>query len=302
VTLGGETVAFTARLAGDRLTLTIDGADMVFVRGGGKGATTAGEKRARAKPARGKRHRSPDGYELRAPRGWKMADRGGRLLLGSDTEAGLIVVGFEPGAFKPRRSAAEVTRSMAAEGVSIRFARGRMRRGSWIAEGRGRAANGKAAWARLILMRARHGTLAILATSTARDAANLRARGDQIRRSVRFFAPTTSAASRAIAGVYTHYQDTSGMTASGGFEATISLCPGGRYGYRAASSFAGNQGGAHASETRERGRWRASGTARSGTLVITHDSGKTERLRYRRTSNGIVIGSRDYLRAGRRCR
>lgn len=38
------------------------------------------------------------GWELTIPSGWKHSEQGGRLLLGSDTEAGLIIAWFAPGA------------------------------------------------------------------------------------------------------------------------------------------------------------------------------------------------------------
>jgi len=98
---------FQAALQGDTLYLSFDGdAPLTFSRSQGASIQPAqpapAPQLAAAGPApasaTGKKFRSElDGYELKAPKNWKLAEQAGRILLGSDTEPGLIVAWYVPG-------------------------------------------------------------------------------------------------------------------------------------------------------------------------------------------------------------
>lgn len=104
---------FQAALQGETLYLSFDGdAPLAFSRSGRtKGPDQAAPTNPAATPtaplaatgpapssATGKKFRSElDGYELKAPKNWKLAEQAGRILFGSDTEPGLIVAWYVPG-------------------------------------------------------------------------------------------------------------------------------------------------------------------------------------------------------------
>src|SRR5688500_14191590 len=52
---------------------------------------------ASAQVAGGKHRVEAEGWEIKAPATWKVASKGSQALFGSETEAGLIVAGFEAG-------------------------------------------------------------------------------------------------------------------------------------------------------------------------------------------------------------
>lgn len=253
--------------------------------------------------AQGAAHRAEyEGWSLRVPRAWKHREQGGRLLLGGDTEAGLIVV-----LPTPAKDAAGLQQGLVSLlgdvgmfpppplPTAARLAGG----AAFYTEVQGTANTGEAARVRAVAVVGPRTSIAVVGATTP-DAARfgtLSRRVDSIARSVRFFEPKVSPGQRFVAGEWWSFTSGSTATSHGGTEGSLAFCPGGRYVTSSESSYQGTldstgtytgtpgtlsgEGGWLASgRSGGAGRWRAVGNAQAGVVHVTYPNGTTGQIRY----------------------
>ena len=335
--LGGGSITFTARVtaAGIRVTLQ-DGNVELYRRAG---AAAPGEARrsppARGAPvapptsnaeaagpapgrhgavSRGRVHKQPyEGWSFRIPRGWKSARKGDTVLLGGMREAGLIMVQAKAttSVAVMQQGLGQVLARLGVFPATPRLRRVRLVSGPAVyAEARGRTRDGKAIRVRAVGVMCKRGTVAVigLTTTDGNKFAVLRRRIDGIARSLKFFKPRVSPARRLLAGEWYSFSRAWSATGGGGSEATLSLCPDGRYFSSWDASYSGHAGksGAwgQAAQSGGAGRWRAMGGRQKGTVVVTRGNGSTVQIRYSVQSNSVVyFDGRKYARSSwKRCR
>jgi hypothetical protein len=160
--------------------------------------------------ATGARHRAElDGYELRAPAGWKLVDKGGRLLLGSDVEAGLIVAWYAPGLGLVELQQ-HARRGLDEDGVALRPLG--EARGLKVAGGQalavdlgGQGADGVALQARAVGVVGPRGSVVVVGLTTPDKLAGLGGRVEQVAAAVRFFEPKVPKGNHLLRGALCHW-------------------------------------------------------------------------------------------------
>jgi hypothetical protein len=256
-------------------------------------ATTSSPDRVEPPAARGsgtKHTVEAWGVTLTLPAGWKAVERDGAVLLGSDTEAGLILVRFA------RKTGLASLRQMYAEGLqedgAYLFPSGaatEQRAGANAAlagDLAGAAGDGTALQARALGVMSTFGdAVIVLGITTPPQAAALRPRVEQVAASLAFAKPRELPAASFLAGDYWVYSGSSGYST----ERKLTLCQDGRFHRGSESGGSGrltNQYGdvtgtyGAVGTTGGAGRWSASGDQRSGTLILQGADGRTDEVPY----------------------
>jgi hypothetical protein len=214
----GASGRFVATTDGARLTVNAEGAaPFVLERGGAAGpplaalveeaagaAGSAGSRSAppqeppagaapalAGRPATGERvYDQYRGWEVKKPPGWKHTVRDGLVVLGHDTEPGVILVGYRPGVSFEQAAAAidgEIRKLGATPAGAPRAASVGAGR-ALIAELSG-VANGTAVHGRAVAVAGPSGVLVVLGLTTPDKLAGLRPRVDAVAMAARFFTP-----------------------------------------------------------------------------------------------------------------
>lgn len=223
------------------------------------------------------------GLGFTVPPNWRAADRDGLLLLGSDTEAGLMILRFLPRTTREEllasyregvQDANLIAQPVAeAEPFDVPGATGL----AGVMEGQ--AQDGTTLRVRSIAVLSRHGgAVVLLALTTPPQFARLQARADALARSVVFTAAPKAA---PIAGDYQYFY----MASGGGYsrESRLTLCASGRFRISGELAGSGAAGSAYTSND-QGGSWSATGDASGGTLVLQGDGG-TRSLPWRVSTN-----------------
>ncbi len=242
------------------------------------------------------------GLDLSLPPGWKAAERDGVVLLGSDTEAGLIVVRFMPTADR-QMLATGYNQGLQEDGVRLapttaieEFAAGANR--GLAGELGGMAQNGTRLSARVIGVLTAFGDAAIfLGVTTPEKYAQLKPRVEALAAGASFTKPKIPPANLTVAGQYYYiFMSTSGSSYSR--EDSLSLCGNGMF--RRKGEMSGSQGYAWGVATANQyaGSWSADGDGQSGTITLTYRNGGAERLRYQKSGLDIVLNGKKYGRFG----
>lgn len=264
------------------------------------------------------RHRSPEGWELRAPKAWKLGAQGARVVFGSDTEAGLMVAWYAHGV------TLEQMEQLAAQGIQEQGVsllptapprRVKLKAGPGVAvELGGTGADGVPVRARAVGVAGPRGAVAVLGLTSAEKFDRLKGRVDEVASSVRFFKPEVSAAMRLLSGGWWHYRGSSSGGAGESFASTsterkVALCPDGRFfdnsetsayfdtGYKAAERSAATYGsGTQASaygggQNARAGRWTAVGNQQTGTITLTLPNGVSRQVGYRMQTDPSACSS-----------
>lgn len=236
--------------------------------------------------ARGKPYRAEaDGAQIIIPDGWVYREEEHGLILGSDSEPGLIVVWI---ARVDTPEAVEREMSEALAGTGGRFGplehrqKIRLNAGEGIiAEASGMDGQGVAVRARLAAMKGKGFSVFVagLTTNELEKMGSIRSRVDSMIRSVSFFAVDRSRSANLVAGQWWSYSGASGTSGGGGSERTLAFCPDGRYFESSESGYYGSGWGT-ASSGSSAGRWTASGTERSGTVRVTFQDGSSREYSY----------------------
>lgn len=249
------------------------------------------------------------GVELRVPAGWRSGEHNGALLMGSDSEAGLIVVRYLPKTTKAELvsgyqsgvNEGGVRLSPSGEAQEFKAQGGTALSG----ELSGATAEGSTLKAQSVAVLSRWGGAAVVFGLTDEaHFAGLRPRVEEIAKSLRFREPKAPQGAEVLAGRFEYvYVSKSGSYSR---EAKITLCADGRFtkgGELAGSGSAGSAVSAH----NNGGTWSSEGDGESGQLTLLYGNGATETLPYRvsrdprdRSAYGpaVSIGDTKYQRTG----
>ena len=228
---GGDQETFVGTVSGDTLKLVFDGDQEgaeTFSRGGK--AAPAPEAPAgpmgmapEAQAPTGKAQAAPQvgaatggvykdeggGWSIRAPQNWKFGEKGGRVLFGSDTEAGLIVAWYAPG------TTYEQMQQISAQGINedgLALSPTAAPQPVQVPGGKGLGVDlqgtgqdGQPLVARVVGVAGAQGAVAVLGLTTAQQIQQLRPKVDAMAKSVAFFAPKVGAGAQLLRGTLCNY-------------------------------------------------------------------------------------------------
>lgn len=299
-------LTYSYQVKNERLTVAGGGLAqaLVFERSTGEPApATTPEASAQSQPASSAgRYSHPYwGLSFAVPQAWKANEREGLLLLGSDTEAGLIVVRFERSVTK-QTMLTEYAKGLSEEGVTLTPAAqaedysAAANRGV-AGELAGMAANGSRLRARVIAVQSQFGDAAVfLGLTTQEKYAGVKARVEEVAASVLFTQPKIPPANQMVAGNYYYiYVSPSGGTYSR--EDKLMLCANGMFS-RGGEMYGNFSVGSAATQSGYFGTWTADGDGLNGAIHLMYRNGKTESMRYQKSGPDIILNGKKYGRNG----
>ncbi len=244
------------------------------------------------------------GATFPVPGGWRAGEKDGMVLLGGDTEAGIIVVRFFPNttraqaiaAFKSGLHEAGVNADPIGEPVPFAGKKG------LAGELAGQDQTGAQLKIRTVALFTNEGaTLSVVGITSVEKYATLKARTDAVAAGAVFKKPPRSG---ALAGNYQFiYVSKSGSYSR---EASINLCQSGRFTKKGEMAGSGSSGSAVAWNG-DSGTWTAVGDAMSGTISLTFDGGGSVDVPYQTSTNpkdrsaygaAVQIGNDLYQKTG----
>jgi len=239
------------------------------------------------------------GISFNKPSGWKVGERPGLLLMGSDTEAGLIIIRLARKATL-NQLIQEYGEGVHEEGLNLmptiqaqEFAAGR--NPAVAGELAGAAQDGARIRARTVSVASPFGDAAVVFGMTTEEKyAGLKPRVESIARSFQFAQPKTPPVLEAIAGQW-FYISTSSFGSS---ERYLNLCSDGRFSENSSIYSSGSAGTAYGEGGGGAAQWSAEGDANQGTVTVTYPNGRTSEFQYRRGGGGLYVGGRKYVRYG----
>lgn len=252
-----------------------------------------------AATTRGSRYRHDNwGISFVTPPGWKVGERQGLLLMGSDTEAGLIIIRLAR-----RTSLQQLVQDygegMQEEGLQLmptvqaqEFPAGQNQAAA--GELAGVAQDGARIRARAVAVASPFGDAAVvLGMTTEEKYAGLKPRVESIASSFQFSQPQAPPVLEAIAGQYYYISSSS----YGSSERYIDMCSDGRFSSRSGTYSTGGAGTAYG-EGGQSAQWTAEGGGNQGVIVVTYPNGNTERYEYRRSGSDLNVNGRTFARYG----
>jgi len=249
------------------------------------------------------------GVRLTVPAGWRAGEKDGMLLIGGESEAGLIIVRFVQQVSR-EAMLAEYGRGLHEQGINL------MPSGpaqDWKAPGgqavagelAGSGPNGLQYRARAIGLFSRFGGgLIAFGLTTADKYATVKARTEAVAQSVSFKAVKAPKGADLLAGRYEYVY----VAPQGGYtrEAKITLCSDGRFSKGGEMSGSGSAGSAVTNHNNG-GTWSSQGDALQGQITLSYNNGQRETLPYRvsqdardRSAYGaaVTIGNTKYQKSG----
>ena len=239
------------------------------------------------------------GLSFAVPPGWKVGERQGFLLMGSDTEAGLIIVRLA------RRTTLEQLvqdygEGMQEEGLQLmptmqaqEFPAGRNR--AVAGELAGTAQDGAQIRARTIAVASPFGDAAVvLGMTTEEKYSGLKPRVESVASSFSFTQPQAPPVLEAIAGQWYYFSGSS----FGSSERYLNLCSDGRFSENSSIYSSGSAGTAYGEGGGGTAQWTADGDENQGTVTVTYPNGETSQFQYQRSGGGLYVGDRKYARYG----
>ena len=253
-----------------------------------------------AAPTRGSRYRHDNwGVSFVTPPGWKVGERQGLLLMGSDTEAGLIIIRLA------RRTGLQQLvqdygEGMQEEGLQLmptvqaqEFPAGQNQ--AVAGELAGVAQDGARIRARTVAVASPFGDAAVVLGMTTEDKyAGLKPRVESIASSFQFSQPQAPPVLEAIAGQWFYFSSSS----FGSSERYLNLCSDGRFSESSNIYSSGSAGTAYGEGGGGTAQWTADGDENQGTVTVTYPNGKTSQFQYQRGGGGLNVGGRKYARYG----
>ena len=241
----------------------------------------------------------PWGLSFVAPPGWKVGKRPGLLLMGSDTEAGLIILRLARGATL-ERLVRDYGEGIEEEGLRLMptmqaqdFPAGR--NPAVAGELAGTSQDGARIRARTVAVASPFGDAAVvLGMTTEEKYAGLKPHVESIARSFAFRRPKAPPVLEAIAGQWFYISSSS----FGSSERYLNLCSDGRFSESSNIYSSGSAGTAYGEGGGGTARWSAEGDANQGTVTVTYPNGSTSQFQYRRGGGGLYVGGRKYSRYG----
>ena len=310
----GDVSRYAYQIQGDRLTVT--GGDLaqalVFQRLRAPATEPAGKLEGRtpqpvARPpgpgGQGPRYDQQEwGVSFAIPPSWRVVDRKEALLMGSDSEAGLMMVRFVRQTNRQALSQ-DYSEGFAEEGVRLApagaakdFAAGSY--GGLAGELAGVGSDGSKLRARIIAVLSPYGDAAVfMGLTTSEKYEQLRPRVDTLAATVSFSKPRVPPANLAIAGQY-YYIYASSIGGTYSREDTLNLCSNGLF-HRAGESYSARAGeyGA-AGQSGYSGQWSAEGDQNQGVVNLSYYNGRTVRVRYQRAGQDVIFDGNKYARFG----
>jgi hypothetical protein len=261
--------------------------------------TRPGQPGGPAGGARGSRFNHEKwGLSFAVPPGWKVGERQGFLLMGSDTEAGLIIVRLA------RRTTLEQLvqeygEGMQEEGLQLmptvqaqEFPAGRNR--AVAGELAGTAQDGAQIRARTIAVASPFGDAAVvLGMTTEGKYPGLKPRVESIASSFQFSPPQAAPILEEIAGQYYYISSST----YGSSERYIDMCSDGRFSSRSDTYSSGTAGTAYGEGGRS-AQWTAEGDGTQGVIIVTNPDGSSERYPYQRSGSDLIVNGRTFARYG----
>jgi len=246
------------------------------------------------------------GWSIQLPKGWEGRETESQLLLGSKTEAGMIVVVDtslrEQGALEAElgNMVDELGSFAPAKLQAFHQPTGTF----YSAETSGRSVQGETLSVIVFARSGARGSVALLGATTAEHFASLSERVRTMGASIKFFAPKESPARAAIVGEWWSFS--SGTTLYGGAstEKSLAFCADGSYRSDQESSISGGAGqrGAYGQvgQNQRHGRWRVEGGPKGGTVYVTHGKGGEEAIPFQLRGDGVHFAGRLYARTGKK--
>jgi hypothetical protein len=242
------------------------------------------------------------GVDFAIPAAWKANQREDTVLLGSDTEAGLMLVRFTRSTNR-QALLQEYSKGFQEEGVKLapttraeNFTAGSNQ--GLEGEMAGTATNGSRLQARVIGVLSPFGDAAIfMGLTTAEQYAKLKPRVDALAASVAFSQPKTPPANIAVAGQY-YYIFTSNSGSLYSREDSLSICSNGKF-FRKGEMY-GSKTGSYSAviDNNYLGSWTADGDGQTGAITLSYRDGRSEHLRYQKSGVDIVLNGKKYGRFG----
>ncbi len=238
------------------------------------------------------------GISFAMPPGWKAGERQGLLLLGSDTEAGLIIIRLA------RKTTLEQLirdygEGMQDEGIQLMptmqahaFPAGQNRAAA--GELAGVAQDGARIRARTVAVASPFGdAVVVLGMTTEEKYAGLKPRVDSIAGSFQFTQPQAPPVVEAIAGQWYYFSSSS----FGSSERYLNLCSDGRFSENSSIYSSGSAGTGYG-EGGQTAQWTGDGDEGQGTVTVTHPNGETSQFQYQLNRGDLMVGGRRYARYG----
>jgi len=252
-----------------------------------------------AAAAGGPRHTQEKwGLSFAVPPNWKVGERGGVLLLGSDTEAGLMIIRFM------RRTTLQALaegyqEGMQEEGLQLTpasqletFTAGGAR--GLAGEMAGVAQDGARIRVRTIGVQSPYGDAAVvMGLTTEEKYQQLKPRVESLASSFSFRPPPAASGPEFLAGQY-YYISTSSYGSS---ERYINMCSDGRFSSQSGTYSTGGAGTAYG-EGGQSAQWTSEGNETQGVIIVTYPNGNTERHEYQRSGSDLVVSGRTFARYG----
>lgn len=240
------------------------------------------------------------GVSFAPPPGWKVAERQGALLLGSDTEAGLIVVRFVRGT-NLQTLAADYQEGLEEEGLRLmpasqpeNFSAGSSQ--GLAGELAGMSNDGHRIRARVIAVATPFGDApVVLGLTTGEKYAQLKPRVESLARSLTFSRPQAPPVNESVAGQYIYFYSSS-IGGSYSRQEVLNLCSNGIFN-RGGETYSSGTNYGLAGQSGSGGRWSAEGGA-SGTLILTFNDGRTQQYSYQKSGLDIILDGNKYARFG----
>jgi hypothetical protein len=220
-----------------------------------------------------------DGWQVKIPAKWKYAVQGGALMVGSDTEAGLMTVEYTAG-MTLEQMEATAAQGLQEEGMVLQLSKKtqRMKIGpnqAVVAYFVGQTLDGVSIRGKGVGLAGKAGGVVVLGVTTPEKMPNLEKRVDETARSVRFFTPKASqGASRLMGPMCTFSGGSVGSTTQ-----RMSFDGKGRVGYGSETVMGGSF---HNSQGDWTGSWGGSGGNQNQTTSVGRYEvkGKTITIRW----------------------
>jgi hypothetical protein len=238
------------------------------------------------------------GLSFLIPGDWKVGERSDALLLGSDTEAGLMIIRFL------RRTnlhtlAEGYQEGMQEEGLQLtpttqpeNFSAGGNQ--GLAGELAGMAQDGARIRARAVGIASPFGdAVVILGLTTEEKYAGLKPRVDALASSFSFAEPQAAPVPEFLAGQYYYISASS----YGSSERYINMCSDGRFSSQSGTYSSGAAGTGYG-EGGQSAQWTAEGDESQGVIIVTYPNGQTERHEYRRSGSDLIVNGRKFARYG----
>jgi len=241
------------------------------------------------------------GLSFVVPPGWKVGERQGALLLGSDSEAGLMLIRFVRKT-NLQTLAEGYQEGLQEEGLQLRpasqlenFAAGGAQ--GLAGEMAGMSNDGYQIQARVIGVQSPFGDAAVVLGLTRQEKyPQLRPRVEALAATLSFTQPKAAPVNESVAGQYAYFYSSS-IGGSYSRQDLLNLCYDGRFN-RGGEIYSSGDAGIALGQSGNAGQWSADGDDGQGTITLTYNNGRTEQIEYQKAGADIIFSGKKYARYG----